>query len=619
MLRFSPKFPEREICELRLSGKNGRMDGGLNAADLPHTLDTTQSPDCRNVWFYEGTLTKRWGQRMVGALDQESEIQAAILDGTGHAVLQAGTGLFRMNLENGSFVKAGSLKEIEGTAPAGTFFRYGDAVYFLNGAEYLVSNGGDFAPVEPYAPILVRGRSPSGGVEGVTCGSRNALTARYRIAFSGDGSGTVYTLPDGCTVAEDSVLAEVNGVEMPENDGFTVNRANRTVTFAAAPAAGFDNVVLTLTGTEPAEGGDILSCRYAMVHAGESRVMLGGNGSNLLYYSQPYQPTYFPAENRLTVGSDEPITGFGRQYDLLAVFKAHEIATLDSSYAAGTVKFTVNILSPVMGCDMPGTICNIDNRIVFANTGHGICLITSTGRENERNVVPVSRNINPKLLAEPQTDLAGASACCFEGRYWLSVGSHVYLWDNAARPLHGTADDDALRSLAWYFFDNIPAAAFLTYQNRLYYARRGTAGEKTGAVVQFVRQFSDFGEPIAAHWRSAALDFGRPNWYKRLERIWFVCRGKVPGNTAVRYLFDEKKSDVSLKEPVNIRVSSFSWRLFRWDSFTWDVPGYFRTFTRRPQRRRVLFFSMELENRDVSCDLSLADVVVQYRLAHQLK
>ena len=137
--------------------------------------------------------------------------------------------------------------------------------------------------------------------------------------------------------------------------------------------------------------------------------------------------------------------------------------------------------------------------------------------------------------------------------------------------------------------------------------------------MQFVRQFSDFGEPIAAHWRSAALDFGRPNWYKRLERIWFVCRGEVPGNTAVRYLFDEKKSDVSLKEPVNIRVSSFSWRLFRWDSFTWDVPGYFRTFTRRPQRRRVLFFSMELENRDVSCDLSLADVVVQYRLAHQLK
>ena len=64
--RFSPRFPARETHELRLGGTDGRIDGGLNVTDLPHTLDTSQSPDCRNVWFYEGTLTKRWGQRAAG-------------------------------------------------------------------------------------------------------------------------------------------------------------------------------------------------------------------------------------------------------------------------------------------------------------------------------------------------------------------------------------------------------------------------------------------------------------------------------------------------------------------------------------------------------------------------
>lgn len=618
-IRFSPEFPKRETHELRLGGGSGRIDGGLNLADLPHTLDTSQSPDCRNVWFYEGTITKRWGQRAVGALNLGAEIKAAIADGAGNVILQAGAGIYRMNLESGAYVKAGDLQETDGTTPSGTFYRYGDAIYFLNGTDYMVSTGGAFSTVEPYIPIVVSGRSPTGSVGGTESGSYNALTNRYRIAFSGDGSSTVYTMPLGYTIAAGEVTATVNGVTMLENNGFTVNRASRTATFSAAPGVGTNNVVFTLTGTAAAAGGAILSCRHAIVYAGDSRVMLGGNGTNILYYSQQYQPTYFPAGNQLHVGNDENITGFGRQYDLLAVFKEHEIATVSYSYAAGSTKLAVNILSPFVGCDMPGSICNIDNRIVFANTEQGVCLITATSRENERNVLTVSRNVNPQLLLESRDDLTAASACCFEGRYWLSVGDHVYLWDNVARPMRGSTDEDSLRRLAWYFFDNIPAVTWFSYQNMLYYVRRQPAAGKDGVVVQFVRQFNDFGNAINARWRSAVLDFGHPNWYKTLERIWFVCRGAVSSDTSVRYLFDEKKSGVSLAEPVNIKVSSFSWRLYNWSKFTWDVPGYFRTFTRRPLRRRVLFFSIELESGDLSRDLSLADIAVQYKFEYQLK
>lgn len=617
--RLSPRFPARETHELRLGGTDGRIDGGLNVTDLPHTLDTSQSPDCRNVWFYEGTLTKRWGQRAAGTLNLGVEIMAAIADSTGGVVLQAGQGLYRMDLESGAYEKVGELQGADGTAPKGTFFRYGDAVYFLNGVDYLVSTSGGFSAVEPYVPIVYAGRSPSGSVAGSTSGSINVLTNRYRVAFSGDGSSTVYTMPAGYSVAADAVTVTVNGVEMKENNGFSFNRTNQKATFSAAPSAGTNNVVFTLTGTDAAQSADLLACRHAIVYAGDSRVMLGGNGTNTLYYSQQYQPTYFPTENRLHVGNDEDITGFGRQYDLLAVFKAHEIATVSYSYSAGTTKLTANILSPVVGCDMPGSICNIDNRIVFANTQQGVSVITSTSRENEHNVLTVSRNVNPRLLAEPRERLTEASACCFEGRYWLSVGGHVYLWDNVARPVRNSTDEDALRGLSWYYFDNIPAVAWFSHENTLYYARREAAGEENGVVVQFVRQFNDFGQAIAAHWRSAALDFGRPNWYKTLERIWFVCRGAVSSDTAVRYLFDEKKSDVSLSEPVNLKVSSFSWRLFNWSKFSWDVPGYFRTFSRRPLRRRVLFFSIELESADVSRDLSLADIVVQYRFDYKLK
>lgn len=617
-LRFSPVFSKRETYELRLGGSDGRIDGGLNAEDLPHTLDPSQSPDCCNVWFYEGTITKRWGQRVVGALNLNKGITAAITDGKGNAVLQCGANLYRMRLETGIFEEVGTLQGTD-PVPAGTFFRYGDSVYFLNGTDFLVSDGGMFQAVTPYIPIVLAGRSPSGSSEGTVRGRNNVLTNRYRISFSGDGSSTVYTFPAGYEISSEVITAVVDGVELVENSGFSVNRTNRTATFSAAPAAGVDNVVFTLTGTSPVSGSELLSCRHAIVYAGDSRVILGGNGTNVLYYSEPYLPTYFPAENRLPIGNEENITGFGRQYDLLAVFKEHEIATVSYSYVSGSTQLRASILSPVVGCDMPGSICNMDNRIVFANTEQGICLITSTSLENERNVLAVSRNINPMLLAESREAMTEASACCFEGRYWLSVGNHVYLWDNVARPVQNSTSEDALRRLAWYYFENISAAAWLPYQNTLYYARREPAGEETDAIIQFGRQFQDFGEAIPARWRSAALDFGRPNWYKTLERIWFVCRGAVPVDMAVFYLFDGKKSDVSRAEPVNIQVSSFSWRLFHWGNFTWDIPGYFRTFTRRPKRRRVLFFSVELRSDAGACDLSLADMAIQYQFEYKLK
>ena len=136
-LRFSPVFSKRETYELRLGGSDGRIDGGLNAEDLPHTLDPSQSPDCCNVWFYEGTITKRWGQRVVGALNLNKGITAAITDGKGNAVLQCGANLYRMRLETGIFEEVGTLQGAD-PVPAGTFFRYGDSVYFLNGTDFII-------------------------------------------------------------------------------------------------------------------------------------------------------------------------------------------------------------------------------------------------------------------------------------------------------------------------------------------------------------------------------------------------------------------------------------------------------------------------------------------------
>jgi hypothetical protein len=70
---------------------------------------------------------------------------------------------------------------------------------------------------------------------------------------------------------------------------------------------------------------------------------------------------------------------------------------------------------------------------------------------------------------------------------------------------------------------------------------------------------------------------------------------------------------------VALDVSSFNWSLFNWVRFTWAVPGYYRTFARRPARRRVMFFAAELRDATAGRDLSLADLTVEYRHEYDIK
>lgn len=603
-------FASRTMEQWNLGGKDSRLDGGINTADLPYTLDGNQSPEMRNLWFQNGSLTKRWGQTVFFTAEDAEPIKTVFSDGDGFVYFQAGRGLYRLTIADKSCV---CLAQLDEDAPIGRFVRSGADILYFNGVVYLILREGDweFTAIEAYVPTVFIGCDPSSG-EGNVHEDFNLLSEDYKISYNAV-SGTTFLIPAQLPV--DTVIrATVDSVEA----AFTYSQANRTVTFTNAPTAGYDNVVLTVRAERIARRADVLGCTCGVIYGGDSRMILGGNGTNEIFCSAAYDPTFFPESTALRVGNGEAITGFGMQYDFLAVFKAHEIAYVNYRYTSEKTVLSANVLNPSIGCDMPGSICNIGNRIIFANTENGICVITSTSRENERNILFISRNIDSLLFEESMEARKAACGYVFDGRYWLSVGEHVFLWDHSAQPLRSVGGEENMRQLAWYYFDNIPAAAFFSYGRQLYYCRR-EGDSHGGAIVRFEENYHDFGAPIEAYWRSALFDFDRPNWYKYIDRIWLIFHGRNDSAATIRYIYSEKDRTFTITDRRDITYGRFSWASFDWRQFSWEIPGVLKSMIRYIRRRRVVFFSIELSNNEVGRDMALSDIIIQYSYEHKIK
>lgn len=182
---------------------------------------------------------------------------------------------------------------------------------------------------------------------------------------------------------------------------------------------------------------------------GGARLFLGSNGEekekNLVVWSSPDNPLYFPENNHFYVGaSGEAVTGFGKQNKALVLFKEREIYYTYCQQSTRGVSETVNgenidyrdkVRFPLVqihgfiGCDCPGSIQLCRNRLVWASSQGKVYTLANAGGNSERNVYEVSGMVERRLEKEPAEELTGALSCDWQGLYCLFVGNHVYLMD----------------------------------------------------------------------------------------------------------------------------------------------------------------------------------------------
>ena len=644
------KQKTHKAAEYKILNLDEAGHGGLNTQEVEYAIPLKQSPKMLNMMLKNGVFGKRYGQKSIHTFENPV---LAMTKFKGKLYIHSGTSLYTYNPETGNVATAYINAKL---SEKGIFITFNKNLYYLNSRTFIQTDGNLTREIDPYCPDVCINRTPAGDYSDLI-EDYNRLGAGYKNTFSGDGTSTAYHLiipkeNDEDTRGLDSktVLCEVDGVTKTEGRDFSVNRSTGVVTFNTAPSRGTNNVVITAYKTFTNYTASIMNCKYWSAYGGQnnSRLFLGGNGSSTLYYSDVYNASYFPESNYATIGNTEDdITGFGTQYDVLIVFKPSEIYSLDyqlTQDTTGEIKplFYSRQINITVGCDMPNTIQYVDNRLTWGATDWGICTLCSTVIEDERNVRVISRNINGGERADgllQEGNLADAIAIDFEGKYivctnsapqpgydyeWVGDdgervrvprrGYHAYMWDYTNSPYTSSdryTPDFAAGMLAWYLWANIKVSCYQVLERELYFGR-----DKN--LCKFTYALNDFeNTPIESFYQTPLMDFGAYHMLKTIKKVFFEVRGDTPSYTYVKYITDENSSGEP--DPESLAVNESLWKNFTWATFGWTFVTFAKTFARKCSIKKVNLFAIGLCNVQLNRDMTLSGIKCEYTLVKEIK
>lgn len=612
------------------------LNGGLNLSELDYRLKPNESPQMRNLLWRDGVLCSRDGQEWQIAATRSGSVYD-MYDKPFHGFLIAHVGAKMLY----TTLRGSSWSEFSGVSiaqSAGTFFVYNDVLYYKNrGGYYKITYDAETdslscAAVDPYIPIIVINAVPDnngsfGG--GSTYQPENRLQAKKTVWYNASG-GRVYYLPEK-GVSGSFIEVVVDGVpkERGADKAFTLDPTNGVVYFTEGNAPPVtdpptnNTVVITYSKANSDAYDSIMSCNLAATYGGtgELCVVMGGCEAqpNAIFWNTigrgaAMDPTYFPMEQyQLVGGSEDPVTGFGKQQSFLVVFKERSTGRVkqDMVEVDGRVRIDMPYvaINAKIGCDLPKTIQLINNNLVWCNTDQGVHILKDSSYAYENNIECVSTKVNGSqkklgLLDNVRRVNSGApeTICSMddEKRYWLCVGGICWVWDY---------EFSTYKDPSWYYMTGINARAFCRDYEDIWHL------DGSGRLTRFVRSYSDYGEAIDKSYRFATQYFGGYDRLKNVNSVIISVRPDTNSETTVTYLTDyETRRDLT-------NLQNFVWALVPWDLEHWSLAGvgFGVAFRRRPMCRRVKHFTMQLDNATPFEDLSIVSAQIFYNFQGRLR
>jgi len=593
-----------------------RLDGGLDLSELDYRVDAHRSPDMKNLWWQDGVLQCRDGQRLVWQSQEPIRGFAACPEPFGgRMVFHAGSCLYAAE-PNEFAMDPVPLAEDVPENP-GTFFRYGEYLFYKNRGGFYRMDA-ELLKAEKmeevaYVPTVLLNAAPDAPEEGDPYQPLNRLTPLRRACYNVKSGVKRYLLPERAASVKE---IKVDGTVLdPANYSFS----GRVVEFSTAPPLHNppvnNTVEIVFSVPWKEEQQQLLEACHAAVFGGgqDLCILLGGSAScpNNVFWNggtdETMDPTYWPVEHDLIVGDTaDAITGFGRQYGDLLVLKERSLWRLEMGIeqleGRNTPSFGATPLSGLVGCDLPGTAALIENNLVFCNREKGVFQVRSSSAAYETNVRCLSSRVHGGAARGLLRDLRrAANVTAFDdgSRYWLCADDRVYLWDY-------TVSD--FSDPSWFYLEGVrPVAFFRDDDGRLFHL------DGEGRLSMFDRSFSDYGAAIEKVYRFPTLDFGTYDRRKHVESVLLSLRADAPTDVQVCY----EAEGVTRAEPVSLKCRA--WRLAPRDlrCRTLSLSPFAYTFRRRPCLRRVRHFSMTLRNADAGCDLAVVSAQVCFRLAER--
>lgn len=395
---------------------------------------------------------------------------------------------------------------------------------FNSGDIYSMNKNFELQKIEKsafYAPLVVVnavGVDDTGSppvVSGTQFEGYNLLSGAFRTAFTTDGKAHEFKLPlDNLTMNNgESPAVEYTGTDgtvtrwesfsntmfyaqaSAEIGGETVTvklyRRSGIIEFSTGadtpyplPGSISNNLIVTAWKTDPEATKKISNMQFATWFGGDrsginggTRLFASGNPDhpNLVHWSDINNPLYFPENNYAYIGeSSQKVTGFGKQTDILVIFKEHEIYSAEyvsgNTYTAQDVidgkvvdvtanaaVFPITPINSGIGCDCPNTIQLCNNRLIWATSDGAVYGLMAANQASERNVRKLSAMIESRLKAEDRYLLKSALSCDVDGHYMLFVWNRVYLLDymDGVFQYYATYSDErkAQRNMSWYCWE----------------------------------------------------------------------------------------------------------------------------------------------------------------------
>lgn len=433
------------------------------------------------------------------------------------------------------------------------------------------------------------------------------------ITFVAKFGVVTYQLP----VKEVDAVTEVkvNGEVKAESTDYAVDLTKGQVVFVTAPPVSDPAVNNTVEITYSKANKDalnaIMDCPYAIVYGGSQDVciVLGGCekqpnaffwcGNDSVGMNEAYWPMSF---YNLAGDSEDGITGFGKQYGTLVIFKEKSLGK--SAYSVedvddrDSISLTYTAINAKIGCDLPWTIQLIENNLVFCNTEGGVHIVRDSTSALENNIECLSRNVNgtdqrPGLLADVR---ASETVTGFDdgNHYWVVANGNAYLWDYLL---------SAWKDPSWFYFTNIDGAAFFRTVDKSYHL------DAHGRVSVFERSFVDYGAAIEKVYQFPPQFFDSYDRLKDILYCIFTVRSDTDSVVGIQYDSDyETRHDQT-------EIRSLSWKLiprnlaFRCLS----IQRFAHVARRKPGCRHIRHFSVRLENNEPAQDLSIISAQIYFR------
>lgn len=459
--------------------------------------------------------------------------------------------------------------------------------------------------------------------------SEDLLTVTFKSSVEAGATVTVvytvgvreYHLPVEEVDSIDEILVDGEAVT-----AYTADLETGTVVFQTAPPVQNppvnNTVKITYSKENPEACKAIMDCCYGCAYggAGSAVLILAGSTAqpNAYFWNGAHAAMdagYFPVDYYNLAGDvHEPVTGFGRQAGSLMVFKENGVGKcqLSSTNIDDRVYLTLDYtpISVSVGCDLPWTIRTVENNLVWCNTYTGVCRLDDTNEALENRVRCISRNIlgsaaRPGLLKAVR-DAEVVCALDDGEHYWVAADGEVYVWDYSI---------SSSTKPSWFYFTNIPAVSFFradsvptAEDDGLAYtgARRIYHLDKEGRVSRFVRTFRDYGGGIEKFYRFAAQDFGNLERQKHISKVILATRSDT--DTVLQLSYDTDQGRRKDQTPIR----SYCWRLAprNLDFRYLGIRRFAHVSVRRPGGRYVRYFTMELENSEPGCDMSVVSAEV---------